>query len=401
MDRKELRASFHVLLVLSLASAAHAFGLAGFRAHAVHPGAKPAANVQPLRTSCSTRATPVQTLVVAVVAALSIASTAPTGMLAPLPALAADDSTAGFEQFAAAGGKMKADPQCFFDQCGQQTQACFTNPSCLKGITCLGNCRGEQLCATQCFARFGSDKLNDWLGCTLEEKECVTTGVKQDTSAFYDDPPPALASFSPADLEGKWWKVLGFNPKYDSYPCQTNEFAATTDGGLTNDILFRVPKPDGTGAWQNNFLETMKNERGPQGKASMTVEGKMFGLTFHEQWYLIGKGDGYRVLAYRGDTQQGPYEGAFVFTKEKDALMGPNGATIKAGVDASLRAAKLDPSGMAAIDNTCPDDATSAGVSASEAKKEKLEWKDVFELTEWFRPGTLKKDVNFDPNKMR
>jgi len=27
-------------------------------------------------------------------------------------------------------------------------------------------------------------------------------------------------------------------------------------------------------------------------------------------------------------------------------------------------------------------------------------WKDVFELTEWFRPGTIKKDANFDPNKM-
>ena len=41
----------------------------------------------------------------------------------------------------------------------------------------------------------------------------------------------------------------------------------------------------------------------------MTVEGKMFGLTFHEQWYVLGKGDGYRVVAYKGDTQQGPYEG--------------------------------------------------------------------------------------------
>lgn len=40
----------------------------------------------------------------------------------------------------------------------------------------------------------------------------------------------------------------------------------------------------------------------------MTVEGKMFGLTFHEQWYVLGKGDGYRVVAYKGDTQQGPYE---------------------------------------------------------------------------------------------
>ena len=40
----------------------------------------------------------------------------------------------------------------------------------------------------------------------------------------------------------------------------------------------------------------------------MTVEGKMFGLTFHEQWYILGKGEGYRVVAYKGDTQQGPYE---------------------------------------------------------------------------------------------
>ena len=46
----------------------------------------------------------------------------------------------------------------------------------------------------------------------------------------------------------------------------------------------------------------------PRNKASMTVEGKMFGLTFHEQWYVLGKGDGYRVVAYKGDTQQGPYE---------------------------------------------------------------------------------------------
>ena len=74
----------------------------------------------------------------------------------PLPALAATDSTTGFEEFAATGGTMKADPNCFFSECGVQTKACFSNPACLKGITCLGNCRGEQLCATQCFARFGS-----------------------------------------------------------------------------------------------------------------------------------------------------------------------------------------------------------------------------------------------------
>ena len=62
--------------------------------------------------------------------------------------------------------------------------------------------------------------------------------------------------------------------------------------------------------------------------------------------------------------------------------------------------AGLDPVKMVAIDNSCPDDATQAGASAAEASKEKLEWKDVFELTEWFRPGTIKKSADFDPTKM-
>jgi hypothetical protein len=314
--------------------------------------------------------------------------------------------SAGFEEFAAKGGVMKTDPQCFFDQCGEQSKTCFTNPSCLKGITCLGNCRGEQMCATQCFARFGSEKLNNWLSCTLEEKECVTTGVKQDTSSFYKDPPQtkAMEKFTPSDLEGKWFKVLGYNPKYDTYPCQINTFSPRTDGGLDNDILFRVPKPEGQGdgAWQNNFVESMANSKGPDGKASMTVEGKMFGLTFHEQWYVLGKGTSpdWRAVAYIGDTPQGPYDGAFVYTKEKDALNGPDGPAIRSGVDAALKEAGLDPKNMLNIDNSCPSDSTKAGVSKEDASKEKLEWKDVFELSEWFRPGTLQKQENFDPTKM-
>lgn len=298
-----------------------------------------------------------------------------------------DVASAGFEEFAAKGGVMKADPSCFFDQCGDQSRACFTNPSCLKGITCLGNCRGEQLCATQCFARFGSEKLNSWLKCTLEEKECVTTGVKQDTSSFYQNPPQtkSMAKFKPADLEGKWFKVLGYNPKYDTYPCQINTFTPNPDGGLDNDILFRVPKPDSEGAWQNNFVESMANSKGPEGKASMTVEGEMFGLTFHEQWYVIGTGSSpdWRVVAYIGDTQQGPYDGAFLYTKDKDALIGPDGSAIRDGVNAALKEAGLDPKKMVSIDNSCPVDVTKAGVSKEDASKEKLEWKDLLDLTEW------------------
>ena len=79
--------------------------------------------------------------------------------------------------------------------------------------------------------------------CTIS----VTTGVKQDTTKYYANPPPAMKDFTPADLEGEWYKVLGYNPKYDTYPCQINTFTKLPNGGLSNDILFRVPKPDGGG----------------------------------------------------------------------------------------------------------------------------------------------------------
>lgn len=144
----------------------------------------------------------------------------------------------------------------------------------------------------------------------------------------------------------------------------------------------------------------MADSRGPEGKASMTVEGKMFGLTFHEQWYVLGQGDDFRVVSYIGDTQQGPYDGAFVYTSTKDGLSGPEGAKRRTQIDAIVSAAGLDPKQMQPIDNTCPANTVAAGASADEAKKEKLEWKDVFELTEWFRPGTIKRSADFDPSKM-
>ena len=132
----------------------------------------------------------------------------------------AEESSAGFEEFAAQGGTMEARPQCFFDECGDQSKACFTNPSCLKGVTCLGNCRGEQECATRCFSRFGSEKLNGWLSCTLEEKSCVTTGVKQDTSAFYADAPARLASFDAKTSRARGGRCWATAPSTTASPAR-------------------------------------------------------------------------------------------------------------------------------------------------------------------------------------
>ena len=168
---------------------------------------------------------------------------------------------------------------------------------------------------------------------------------------------------------------------------------------MRNDIEFRVPKPDNGGYWQNRLEEVIVDERGPQGKASYTVGGKMYGLEFREQWYIVGADSSFVLVAYKGDTQQGPYEGAFLYTRNKDDYDTNPGLRSKA--DAAAKKAGLEPSQFCAIDNACPTTGvTQAGASKDDLSKEKLEWADVFDLAEWFRPGTTAKKADFDPNKM-
>ena len=47
---------------------------------------------------------------------------------------------------------------------------------------------------------------------------------------------------------------------------------------------------------------------------------------------------------------------------------------MRSQIDAIVKSAGLEPAQMTAIDNACPTDATTAGVSSTEASKEKLEW---------------------------
>ena len=47
---------------------------------------------------------------------------------------------------------------------------------------------------------------------------------------------------------------------------------------------------------------------------------------------------------------------------------------MRSQIDAIVKSAGLVPAQMTAIDKACPTDATTAGVSSTEASKEKLEW---------------------------
>jgi len=126
-------------------------------------------------------------------------------------ALAVDQQQSydGFAEYAKENKMQQSDVGCFVAKCGEQTKNLFSNPRGIKGVSCLGRCKGEQSCATRCFAEFGSENLNDWLSCTIEENECVKVPKNVDNSAENVGYPAALKQFDPSSLIGTWYKTDG------------------------------------------------------------------------------------------------------------------------------------------------------------------------------------------------
>ena len=245
-------------------------------------------------------------------------------------AIAADASYDGFAEYAKDNQMEKSDVGCFINKCGDQTKNLFANPRGIKGVTCLGRCKGEQSCATRCFAEFGSEDLNNWLSCTIEENECVKVPKNIDNSAENVGYASTVKKFDPKSLIGTWYKTDGLNPNYDLFDCQKNTFEASASDASELDmgIFFRVLRPQnaGGGFWENALTEHMvvdavQKEASENGR-TMHTQGKMYGLQFDENWYIIGESDGkgdvppFVLVAYKGHTLQGNYEGSFVYSKE-------------------------------------------------------------------------------------
>lgn len=162
---------------------------------------------------------------------------------------ASDGKYDGFADYAKENQMEQSDVGCFVEKCGDQTKNLFSNPRGIKGVTCLGRCKGEQTCATRCFAEFGSEDLNNWLSCTIEENQCVKMPKNIDNSAENVGYSSTVKNFDPTSLVGKWYKTNGLNPNYDMFDCQYNTFdAATKDASeLDMGIFLRVKRPEEIG----------------------------------------------------------------------------------------------------------------------------------------------------------
>ena len=310
----------------------------------------------------------------------------------------------GFAEYAKENQMEQSDVGCFVNKCGDQTKELFSNPRGIKGVSCLGRCKGEQACATRCFAEFGSETLNNWLSCTIEENECVKVPKNIDNSAEDLGYTNVVQKFDPKTLIGTWYKTDGLNPNYDLFPCQSNTFKASEGfpdaSELDMAIFLRISRPEelGGGYWENALSEHMvvdsassnKNIPNPSGR-TMHTAGKMYGLTFNENWFIVGESDGsngipeFKLVAYKGHTLQGNYDGSFVYAKEsilpEAAIPAVREAAAKAGLDFDK---------FTHIDNTCPADG-SLNDAAAGTGTSTTDWVDLVVgeggVIDWVFPG--------------
>ena len=362
------------------------------------------------QASPSTNNLPFASKVADAMATLTIATALSFSVFLGSPSASVADTTAsatknydGFAEYAKENKMEQSDVGCFINKCGIQTKNLFSNPRGIKGVSCLGRCKGEQSCATRCFAEFGSEDLNEWLSCTIEENECVKVPKNVDNSAEDVGYDSTVKAFNPQSLVGTWYKTDGLNPNYDLFDCQTNTFkipeGSRDASELDMDIFFRVlrPKEFGGGFWENALTEHMvvdavqKDLSNPTGR-TMHTEGKMYGLKFNENWYIVGESDGskdvppFKLVAYKGHTLQGNYEGAFVYAKEPKLPPAAIPAVREAAANAGLDFAKFT-----RIDNTCPSTSQALNDPDAGTGTSTTDWIDLVVgeggVIDWVVPG--------------
>ncbi len=327
----------------------------------------------------------------------------------------ADDELA---RFAAEGNDVGVDGTCFMKKCSLETAKCANDPNCLKGLSCLARCKGGSMCSTGCFAKFGSDKLDGLLSCSVEKNDCVHVPRDEEAMGWKEDkladlPSKPIEKFAASSMDGTWYKVMGLDSRYDCFECQRNTFKVSPPiVGSVNignkqmkdiemEALFRIPRPTAPGYLQSRIEEKLQVVNPNQGKDKDNVivannnnngnrlslkdaataptfqsQGTMFGLTFWENWYVIGDsriqplgpGQAYsfgvpsayaqgpaksyapdmKLIFYTGHTLQGSYKGAFLYSRSPKMGAG----SIQVAQDLISRSG-LNPKDFCMIKNTC------------------------------------------------
>merc|ERR1712078_239131 len=99
--------------------------------------------------------------------------------------------------------------------------------------------------------KYGNAPMDDLLECSIERHECIKVAIlPPGPDKASDAPMPPLTpvqNFNTKSLEGSWYKVMGYNNRYDCFDCQKNSFKVAGKDKLDVDVEFQMPRPGRNG----------------------------------------------------------------------------------------------------------------------------------------------------------
>jgi hypothetical protein len=236
---------------------------------------------------------------------------------------------------------------------------------------------GDATCNMGCFAKYDNPNLDRMLQCSIEDGGCIkiATEAPGGDTAFNAPPPPGrstLVKATPGTMAGKWYKIMGFNPNYDCFDCQKNTFSqGSTAKGLIGqaaemkispstaaiEVEYTLPRERiGSEPEISNMrlVEKLEFDTAPGAVRTAHTEGHMFGLTFWENWYLLGKNahdePEFRFVYYTGNTLLNRYNGAFIYARTPELP-----AKAMPSIYKMARDAGFEPTKACCVDNKCFD----------------------------------------------
>jgi hypothetical protein len=128
----------------------------------------------------------------------------------------------------------------------------------------------------------------------VEKNDCVHVPGKESlgwtVDTINDLPSKPSLTFNIASLQGTWYKIMGLDSRYDCFDCQRNKFEIKNKETLKMEAIFRIPRQTSPGYLQSKIIEelhaTSKDET--YFLSHLQSKGRMFGLTFWENWYILG-----------------------------------------------------------------------------------------------------------------
>uniref|UniRef100_A0A7S3K1U5 VDE lipocalin domain-containing protein n=1 Tax=Aureoumbra lagunensis TaxID=44058 RepID=A0A7S3K1U5_9STRA len=291
------------------------------------------------------------------------------------------------------------DTTCMKTSCEASARRCLESGDCRKGLTCTAKCMGDNECITGCFAKYGNDEMNDFLECSVDANGCIKIAIlPPGPDSISEAPVPPvqpLKNFDPSSLKGEWYKVMGWNPRYDCFDCQKNSFSPSAPNTKKQetykvDVAFDMPRPPRGNEQKSTYSLRLSEElvfdssqkqdakqhfafvsdgNSPRlakldkmqpafndnaaPKRHATTVGHLFGLTFWENWSVLAQNapeetEEWKFVYYSGKTTQNTYTGAFVYARTPDLKP----VTLD-HIYTAVRNAGFEPETFCSINNDC------------------------------------------------